>query len=131
VAEIKLTLSVMKGSLAVCSLDRHSMIPDWALTSAFVSITRTADELSIVCPQERVPEGTRCEKEWKALQVAGPLGFTLVGILASLVTPLAYSNISIFAVSTFDTDYLLVKEKDLEMAIATLSKEGHWISRLE
>jgi hypothetical protein len=131
VAEIKLTLSVMKGSLAVCRLDRLSEIPQWALSSAFVSITRTLDELSIVCPQEHVPEGTLCEKEWKALQVAGPLGFTLVGILASLITPLALSNVSIFAISTYDTDYLLVKERDLEMAIATLSKEGHWISRLE
>jgi len=131
VAEIRLTLSVMKGSLAVSRLDRHAGIPEWALTGAFVSLTRTADELSIVCPQELVPEGTVCEKEWKGLQVAGPLGFTLVGILSSLVTPLATSNISIFAISTYETDYILVKEKDLEMAIATLSKEGHWISRQE
>ena len=97
-------------------------IPEWA-HSGFFSMTRTPDELSIVCNEEIVPDGVACEKGWHCLQVKGPLDFALTGILASLAAPLAEAGISIFAISTYDTDYFLVKE--LDRAIAVLFKAGH------
>jgi hypothetical protein len=102
-------------------------IPFWATDSSFVSITRTKDELSIVCSQEDVPEGIKCERDWCCLRVAGTLSFSAVGILAALTGPLAEAGISVFAISTFDTDYLLVKEKDFEEAVNALRRAGHTI----
>ena len=93
-----------------------------------VSLTRTADELSVVCPQSAVPAGVQAERDWRCLRVAGALPFSAVGILSSLVTPLAAAGISVFALSTFDTDYLLVKEKDLEKAAAALTQHGHTLA---
>jgi len=128
--EIRLTLTVLKDTFAVCRLDPENSTPDWATQPAsFISITRTPGELSIVVPQHIVQGEIQCERDWKCLQVAGPLGFNEVGILSSLLAPLAEARISIFAVSSYDTDYLLVKEKDLETAIAVLYRSGHWIGR--
>ncbi|AOQ23682.1 hypothetical protein MTAT_12640 [Moorella thermoacetica] len=123
----KLDLIILKEELAVCRLQQDAPVPGWALKGDFVSITRTPDELSLLCPAARVPSGVKCEKGWRCLMVKGPLAFSLTGILAALVVPLANQGISIFAISTFDTDYLLVKEKDLERAIQVLSREGHRI----
>ncbi len=125
--DLKLTLSILQDKFAICRLDKDARIPDWALTGSFFSITRTPDELSVVCPQTNVPEGMECDKGWRCLKVEGPLDFTLTGILASLAMPLARASISIFAVSSYDTDYLLVKEKDVKRAILVLSQEGHQI----
>lgn len=127
--ENPLSLVVMKDTFSLCRLPPETAIPAWAVQSKWHSLTRTHDELSIACPSACVPEGVICEKDWRCIQVGGPLGFTLVGILASLVTPLAAVNVSIFSISTFDTDYIFVKSRDLELAIQTLSREGHWISR--
>ncbi len=99
------------------------------MTADFCSITRTADEVSIVCPLGRVPDDVRRESGWRCLKVEGPLDFALTGILASLAVPLAQAGISIFAISTYDTDYLLVK--DLDGAVATLTGEGHLIRGME
>jgi len=125
--DMALTLSILQGTFAICRLDKGARIPDWALIGSFFSITRTPDELSIVCPQINVPEGTKCDKGWRCLKVEGPLDFTLTGILASLAMPLARASISIFAVSSYDTDYLMVKEKDAKRAVLVLSQEGHQI----
>ena len=127
--ENQLTLTVLKETFSLCRLRANDAIPPWAVECRWFSITRTPDELSIACPSSVVPDNIRCEKDWKCIQVAGPLGFSLVGILASLVTPLAEANVSIFNISTFDTDYIFVKEKDLEVSIQTLSHLGHWVSR--
>src|SRR5438093_11466986 len=116
----RLTLTVLADQFAVCKLTPEAPIPAWAITGAFSSITRTADELSIVCRQDAVPEGAVCERGWRCLRVAGTIPFSAVGVLASLTAPLAEAGISLFAVSTFDTDYLLVKEKDLEAALDAL-----------
>jgi hypothetical protein len=89
------------------------------------SVTRTPDELSVVCSGERVPAGTTCEKGWRALMVEGALDFSLVGVIASLVVPLAEGGISAFAISTYRTDYLLVKEEALDLAVAALRGRGH------
>jgi hypothetical protein len=93
----------------------------------FFSITRTADELSVVCPQAVVPEGVECERGWRCLRVAGTVPFSAVGVLAALSAPMADAGISVFALSTFDTDYLLVKAEDLERAVDTLRRRGHSI----
>lgn len=127
--ENPLTLNVLRETFSLCRLDANSPIPDWAIHSRWFSVTRTPDELSITCPAEEVPPSIDCEKDWKCIQVAGPLGFTQVGILASLASPLADVNVTIFSISTYDTDYIFVKEKDLEVSIQTLSHLGHWISR--
>jgi hypothetical protein len=121
----RLRLDVLAGTYAVCRLAGDRPIPPWATAGAFASITRAADELSIVCLQELVPEGVRCERGWRCLRVAGPLDFVLVGILASLAATLAAARISLFAVSTFDTDYLLVRADDLDGACSALRSRGH------
>jgi hypothetical protein len=111
----------------VCKLGAVATIPAWATAGHFFSITHTADELSIVCHQDAMPEGVIGERGWRCLRVAGTMPFSVVGVLASLTAPLAESGISVFAVSTFDTDYLLVKEKDLASAVDALQRRGHSI----
>ena len=125
----QLTLAVLGDTLAICRLPNDAPLPDWALRGEFFAITRTPDELSIVCRQSLVPESVKCESDWRGLKVVGTLDFSLTGILASLAVPLAEANISIFAISTYDTDYLLVKETNLENAIAVLTAAGHRITR--
>jgi hypothetical protein len=126
--ERRLTLSLLADTFAVCRLDPRVEIPDWALAGDFVSITRTADELSIVCAERQIPEGMHREGGWQALKVEGPLDFSLTGILASLTAPLAQGTIAVFAISTYDTDYLLVKQADLEQAVRVLSLHGHQVA---
>ena len=125
-----LTLSVLENRLAVCRLDPPEPggeLPAWTSASAFFSITRTADELSVVCDEEVVPNEIVSEIGWRCIMVHGPLEFSMVGVLASLTMPLAEAGISIFALSTYDTDYLLVKQDDLEATIEVLSGHGHSI----
>ena len=111
----------MPDKLAVCRLEKDTRIPSWATDSPFFSISKTRDELSIVCSESSVPDNIKSEKKWKAFKVEGPLDFSLTGILASLASPLAEAKISIFAISTFDTDYILVKDENLEKAVKVLS----------
>jgi hypothetical protein len=124
----QLTLTILPDTFAVCRLDVNAAIPPWATAGGFFSITRTAEELSIVCLQSSVPESTRCEQDWRCFKLAGPIPFMMVGVLASLVQPLAEAGISVFAVSTFDTDYLLVKSRDLASAIDALRQKGHTVA---
>lgn len=126
---VKLHLSEMSDLLSICRLDANGEIPAWAIKSGFYSITRTTDELSIVCLAKHVPAGITFEAGWRGLKVEGPLDFNMVGILASLIEPLAQAAISIFALGTFDTDYLLIKEQQFAAAIRVLSAKGHAISR--
>ena len=119
----KLTLSILPERIAVCRLAPDTPFPVWAVAHAgFISISRTSDELSIVCPEAQVPAGIKAEKGWRVFKVEGVLDFSLTGILATLLQPLAEHQISIFAISTFDTDYILVKEEKLTDAIAALKK---------
>jgi hypothetical protein len=127
----QLTLIVLDGTFAICKLPADVLIPAWTTAGDFYSITRTDEELSVVCRQEAVPEGVVCERDWRCLRVAGSIPFSAVGILASLTTPLANAGISVFAVSTFDTDYLLVKEKDFDAALDALKRCGHTIKSRE
>lgn len=122
---MNLTLSVIKGKMAICRLAPDAAFPQWASGGGFLSVTRTDDELSVVCPQTAVPEEIRADRGWRCLKVAGPLDLALTGVLASLTNPLAEARINIFAISTFDTDYLLVKEENLARAIGVLTESGH------
>lgn len=120
-----MNLETLPQRLAICKLDPGAAIPPWATKGAFFSVTRTSDELSIVCEQAALPSGQSAQTDWRALKVQGPLDFALTGILASLAAPLASAKISLFALSTFDTDYLLVKDAELARAIEALAKAGH------
>ena len=123
----QLTLLVVDDSFAICRLEPKAPIPPWATAGDLSSITRTAEELSVVCRQDAVPDGINCERGWRCLRVAGTIPFSVVGVLASLTAPLAEAGISVFAISTFDTDYLLVKAKDLKRAVDVLRRWGHTI----
>jgi hypothetical protein len=124
-----MTLELLAGSYAVCRLDPGDPPPAWAGPGPFVSITRTDAELSVVCAQEAVPATVQAERGWRCLRVRGPLGFGMTGILASLAGPMASSGVSIFVVSTYDTDYLLVQERDLDRGIDALARAGHTVVR--
>ncbi|GIV95749.1 MAG: amino acid-binding protein [Herpetosiphonaceae bacterium] len=123
----RLSLSLLAETFAICRCDAGAPIPGWATAGEHWSITRTPDELSVVCPQIHVPDDVSCEGGWRCLRVAGTLDFALTGILASLAMPLAQVGISIVALSTYATDYLLIKEHNLARAIAVLSESGHQI----
>jgi hypothetical protein len=125
----KLELVVLPEALAICRLNKDDAIPDWMSRGGFFSVTRTREELSVVCPQKQVPAGIKKEEGWKGIGVKEPLAFSLTGILASLTRPLAQEGISVFAISTYETDYLLVKEENLERAIEILVKTGNRIER--
>ena len=128
--EIKrLALDVLPERFGICRFDANLPIPDWALTSRFYSITRTQEEVSVVCHEDVIPRDTLCETGWRCLKLQGPIDFSDTGLLSSLAQPLAGAGISIFAVSTFDTDYLLVREKDFPKTIETLSQEGFLITQ--
>jgi hypothetical protein len=124
-----LELSLLPGRFAVCRLDPGSSIPDWALRGEFFSATRTVDELSVVCEEACVPAGVQHQAGWRIVRVRGPLAFSETGVLASLAMPLAETGISLFTVSTFDTDYLLVLSDNVEAAVAALERAGHRIFR--
>ena len=121
-----MNLLILPDTFAICRLAGDAQIPDWA-SGDFISITRTADELSIVCPQDHVPDDVKAERGWRCLRVAGTLDFSEVGVLSALARPLADAGISIFVVSTFDTDYLMAREADLERAVVVLGEAGHCV----
>jgi hypothetical protein len=121
----RLKFRILKVPLAVCRLAPEARTPAWALHGKFLCVTRTADELSIVCSAGSVPQGVIAERDWIALKLEGPFPFSMTGVLASFLQPLAQAKVSIFAVSTFDTDYILIKQKDLEHAVEALCAAGH------
>jgi len=121
----KLTLSILEGRFGICRLEKDSEIPSWAHGSNFFSIARTPEELSVVCQESSIPTDIRAEKNWSCLKIEGPLDFGLTGILSGLSRVLAECRISIFVVSTYDTDYILVREKDLGSAVKALFDAGY------
>ena len=122
---VSLRLSVLAGCLAVCRLDAGAEVPTWATAGTPFSVTRMPEELSVVCPEESVPDGVTCERGWRALVLEGPMGFSLVGVLASVARPLAEAGVSIFSISTYDTDHVLVREEALDDAVAAIRRAGH------
>ena len=115
----------MPGKFAVCRLSADGPVPEWAWSGPFTSVTRTADELSIVCAADRVPEEHQPKSPWACFKLEGPFSFSEVGILASVIGPLAESGVPIFALSTFDTDYVLVDAENVKIALQALRDAGH------
>jgi hypothetical protein len=110
---------------AIVRLEPDAELPGWLRGGHFWSVTRSEAELSIVCREEDVPADASAERGWCALELAGPLDFSLTGVVAALVTPLAEAEVPIFVLSTFETDYLLVRERDLERSVDALTGAGH------
>jgi len=105
-------LQELTKTFSICKLEPNAEIPTWAKNGSFFSITKTVDELSIICEQSLIPTDITSENDWMAFRVVGNLDFSLTGILASIANPLAEEKISIFAISTFDTDFVLVQKID-------------------
>jgi hypothetical protein len=120
-------ITILSQLLAVCRLDPVEKVPPWLKRDGFVALTYTCDELSIVCDERWVPDGIQVEKGWRILKVQGPLDFSQVGVLAAIAAPLARAGVSIFVISTFDTDYILVKESSLSHAKEVLRQDGHFV----
>jgi hypothetical protein len=120
----KLRIAILPGSLAVCRLAPDAPLPSW-IRGPFTTVSRTDEELSIVCDAEAVPEGVQAERNWRVVRVQGPIPFEVTGVAAALVSPLAEARISVFPIATFDTDYLLLKEETFDRAVDVLRAAGH------
>lgn len=106
----KFALTVLKGRFGICKLEKESEILEWIFKNDFFSITRTSEELSIICQESDIPENIKAEKNWRCLKIEGPLNFGLIGVIAEISRILANQSIGIFVLSTYDTDYVFVKE---------------------
>jgi hypothetical protein len=125
-----LDITVEAWELAVSRLPSDAAVPDWAMRGAFYAATRTPDELSIVCSSADVPPDVRTEQGWRCFSLAGPIPFEETGVLLSIAAPLAEAGIGIFAISTFDTDYVLVPGPRLADAVRALESAGHRVESL-
>lgn len=122
---MKLKLKLLEESYSIVRLGADEAIPPWALEGRFFNVIRTAEELSFVTESSRVPPPLRQQGPWRAFMLQGPFDFDLCGVLLAVLAPLAEAKIGIFALSTFDTDYVLVKAEKLERAKAALGSAGH------
>ncbi len=122
---MSVSLLALDGKYAICRLPPDHRIPDWAQLGPLFCVARTAEELSILCAEENLPESVQGERGWRAFRVQGRLEFSEIGILSALAAPLAAAEISILAFSTFDTDYVLVRREQWQAAVATLEAAGH------
>ena len=123
-----LELDVLPGVFAVCRLDPAAQLPSVSSSSQpadFWSVTRSVDELSVICAEDAIPAGAVAERGWRALRVAGPLDFALTGVAAALTAPLAAADVSVLPIATFDTDYLFVRAASLPRALEALAAAGH------
>jgi hypothetical protein len=121
---MSLRIHLLPERLAVSRLPADAAMPSW-IRGTFTSITRTRDELSVVCDDDAVPDGVQAERNWRAFQVEGPIPFDVTGVAAALANPLASAGISIFLLATFDTDYVMVRERDFQNAADALRGAGH------
>ena len=125
----RLHLVELPDTLAVCRISLDSELEMWFLSDPFFAMVRTDDALTIVCSQEKVPPKVQQEPGWRALKIEGSFDFSETGILESVLKPLAETGLGIFAVSSFETDYVLVKERDFEVARRALEESGHDVQR--
>ena len=121
----RLSLTLLPETMAICRLDAGAPIPAWAIRANWWSVTRTPDELSVVCAEAHVPAGAASSRGWRALQLDGPFPLDQTGILASVTAPLAAARVSVFALATFNTDYVLVPAAQSAAAIDALERAGH------
>jgi len=115
----------LKGPYAIVRLAGDAAIPEWATKGDFTSISRTADELSIVCLRENLPREIHSAHRWQCFKLEGPFPFSQTGILLSFIEPLSSAGIPLFAVSTFDTDYVLIQDEFADAALGALERAGH------
>jgi hypothetical protein len=127
----KLLLSSIPGRFAICQLNRKAKIPDWAFAGEFFFISRTPDELSIICYERYVPSETQFMAGWRGLKIEGPFDFNEIGVLAAITAPLAQAHISLLTFSTYDTDYILLQESQFDGALITLEAAGHEIDAID
>jgi hypothetical protein len=121
----RVSLTLLPDAMAICRLDAKSAIPSWAVEADWWSVTRTRDELSVVCAEARIPAGVTASRGWRVLQFDGPLPLDQTGILASVTAPLAAAHVSVFALATFNTDYVLIPSAQRAAAIDALERAGH------
>lgn len=119
-----LTFQLLNGRYSLCRLAPGESIPEWVLTSSFYTISKTVDELSIICESERVPQGIQQNNNWRLLKIAAVLDLSLTGITAQFATALADADVNICVIATFDTDYVMVKQEKLAVAITALENTG-------
>lgn len=119
---------LIDGPYAIVRLAADVSVPDWATKGEFTSITRTSEELSVVCPMKNLPADMRSHQRWICLKLEGPFEFSLTGVLLSFIDPLSSKEIPIFAVSTYDTDYVLIQEEWAAAALDALRQAGHVLS---
>ena len=124
----RLKLSLLPDVLAVCRLELGQEIPAWATAGDFSSVSRIREELSVICASRSVPDNVGASRGWRAIKIEGPLDLDLVGILVSVAVPLAHAGIGILPVGTFDTDYILVRDRQLGEALKALRATGFNIS---
>jgi uncharacterized protein len=122
---MQLTFRWLKSLYAVLRLSPDAPVPEWATTGEFTSITRTADELSVVCPADNIPRDVNSQHHWICLKLEGPFPFSQTGVLLSFIEPLSSKGIPIFAISTYDTDYVLIQEEWAGVAVSELQQTGH------
>ena len=127
---MKLNLLVLKDFYAICRFDKEASVPQWIIKSDFYNITKTPDELSLVCNQDliKTSETTLIDKNWRCIKIDNLLDLSLTGIIAEISKILKESKIPIFTISTYNTDYIFVKDQKLENAIECLKKNGHHIT---
>ena len=120
-----MTIELLAGPLSVCRLAADAPMPAWAITGPFFTVTRSADELSIICATDHVPVGVTASGGWRALKIVGPFDLDEVGVLVRVAAPLAAAGVSILPIATYDTDYVLVRASQLPAAVAALRRDGH------
>lgn len=120
-----LELNVLPGRMAICRLEPDAELPLWAGSGVLSSLTRTGSETTVVCPEEDVPAGITCSRNWRCLRIGGVLDFSETGVLSSLTAPLAREGVPVYVLSTYSTDLILVKETDLSKAVLALKGCGH------
>ena len=121
----QLTLVTLPGRYGICRLEPNEPTPEWGLQGEFSAVTRTAEEISIVCDEAKIPASVLCERGWRLFKIDAVLDFSLVGIVAGISAALAGANIGIFVLSTYNTDYVLVRQPDFVAAAAALRAAGY------
>jgi hypothetical protein len=123
----QLKLSLLNETYGICAFESDAPIPDWAVAASLCSITRTEKELTVVCSQKIIPADIKHDCDWKCFRIDGSFDLNQIGVISSLAAPLAQAGISIFVISSYDTDYILVKDEKVEQAVAMLNDNGHSI----
>jgi hypothetical protein len=124
---MQLDFKILKGDYSIYRLNKDSAVPDWTCDSEFYSITRTQEELSIICKHADVKrnDNIKIDNHWRILKIVGPLDLSLIGIIADISVLFKENQISIFTISTYDTDYILVKNQHIDKALTVLKNNGH------